>query len=67
MWLSPSAARVPAVTLKPDLTIGVEDGDENLMFGSISRIDLDGKGNIYILDNEFRKIVVFDKDGELLS
>ena len=63
---SPSAAQVPAVTLKPDLTIGVEDGDENLMFGSISRIDLDGKRNIYILDYKFRKVVVFDKDGKIL-
>jgi hypothetical protein len=54
------------VTLKPDLTIGVEDGDENLMFGEIIRIDIDGKGNIYVLDYKFRKIAVFDRDGKLL-
>ncbi len=64
--ISTAAGQAPSVTLKPDLTIGVEDGDENLMFGSISRIDLDGRGNIYILDYKFRKIVVFDKDGKLL-
>jgi hypothetical protein len=63
---SPEAAQVPAVTLKPDLTIGVEDGDENLMFGEIIRIDIDGKGNIYLLDYKFRKIAVFDRDGKLL-
>lgn len=61
-----AGAQAPPVTLKPDLTIGVEDGDENLIFGSISRIDLDGKGNIYILDYKFRKIGVFDKEGKLL-
>jgi len=63
---SSPAAQVPAVTLKPDLTIGVEDGDENLMFGSISRIDLDGKGNIYILDYKFRKVVMCGPDGKHL-
>lgn len=59
-------AQVPAVTLKSDLTIGVEDGDENMMFGSISRIDLDGKGNIYILDYKFRKVVMCGPDGKHL-
>jgi len=63
---SPAAGQAPSVTLKPDLTIGVEDGDENLMFGEVIRIDIDGKGNIYVLDYKFRKIAVFDKDGKLL-
>jgi hypothetical protein len=54
------------VTLKPDLAIGVEDGDENLMFGEIVRIDLDKKGNIYVLDYKFRKVAVFDGNGRLL-
>jgi hypothetical protein len=63
---SPAAGQAPSVTLKPDLTIGVEDGDENLMFGSISRIDLDGKGNIYILDYKFRKVVMCGPDGRHL-
>jgi hypothetical protein len=63
---SPEAAQVPAVTLKPDLTIGVDDGDENLMFGKVIRVDIDGKGNIYVLDYKFRKVAVFDRDGKLL-
>src|SRR4030065_609724 len=61
-----AGAQAPPVTLKPDLTIGVEDGDENLIFGVIPRLDRDGKGNIYILDYKFRKIGVFDKEGRLL-
>jgi hypothetical protein len=63
---TPPAAQFPSVTLKTDLTIGVEDGDENLMLGEIIRIDIDGKGNIYVLDYKFRKIAVFDRDGKLL-
>lgn len=54
------------LTLKPDLTIGVEDGDENLMFGSISRIDLDGRGDIFLLDYKFRRVSVFDQNGKHL-
>jgi hypothetical protein len=63
---SPAAGQAPSVTLQPDLSIGVEDGDENLMFGSISRIDIDGKGNIYILDYKFRKVVMCGPDGQFL-
>jgi len=63
---SPAAGQAPSVILKPDLTIGVEDGDENLMFGEVIRIDIDGKGNIYVLDYKFRKIAVFDRGGKLL-
>jgi hypothetical protein len=59
-----SADVIPEIALKPDLRIGIEDGNENLMFGSISRIDLDGKGNVYILDYKDRKISVFDSNGQ---
>ncbi|MDH4197952.1 MAG: 6-bladed beta-propeller [Candidatus Aminicenantes bacterium] len=62
----PAAGPAPSVTLKPDLTIGVEEGDENLMFGAIVRIDLDGRGNIYVLDYKYRKISVFGADGKFL-
>jgi hypothetical protein len=58
--------QAPPVTLRPDLTIGIEDGDESLMFGEIARVDVDGRGNIYILDYKFRKIAVFDPEGKLL-
>jgi hypothetical protein len=61
-----TAAQTLVVALKPDLTIGVEDGDENLMFGSINRIDLDGNGNIYVLDYKFRKIRIFNPEGRPL-
>ena len=51
-----------SIVLKPDLSIGVEDGNENLMFGSISRIALDGRNDIFVLDYKFRKVSVFDQE-----
>ncbi|MGZ5439781.1 MAG: 6-bladed beta-propeller, partial [Candidatus Aminicenantales bacterium] len=64
--MAPSAGQVPPVTLSPNLTIGVEDGDEKLMFGQIVRVDVDGRGNIYVLDYKFRRVSVFDSKGNLL-
>jgi hypothetical protein len=63
---APTSGQAPPISLKPDLTIGVEDGDESLMFGNVSRVGLDGRGNIYVLDYKFRKIAVFDEAGKLL-
>jgi len=59
-----SSGPQPAIDLKPDLTIGVEDGSENLMFGGISRIALDGRNDIFILDYKLRKVGVFDQNGQ---
>lgn len=64
---APSAAgQAPPVSLESNLTLGVEGGDEKLMFGRIVRIDIDGRGNIYVLDFKFRRINVFDSKGSLL-
>jgi DNA-binding beta-propeller fold protein YncE len=60
------AGQAPPVVLRPDLTIGVGEGDESLMFGRIVRIDVDGRGNIYVLDYRYRRVSVFDKEGKLL-
>lgn len=63
---APSPGQAAPISLEADLAIGVEDGDEKLMFGSVSRVDLDAKGNIYVLDYKFRRIVVCDAQGEFL-
>ena len=62
----PATGQVPQVTLSPNLTLGVEDGDEKLMFGRIIDVDVDGRGNIYVLDYKFRRASVFDSQGSLL-
>jgi len=64
-WAS-APGQIPQVTLSPNLTIGVEEGDETLMFGMIVRVDVDGRGNIYILDYKFSRVGVFDSEGNLL-
>jgi len=53
--------------LKADLTIGVEEGDENLIFGSITRVDLDKDGRIYMLDYKNAKVRIFDPAGKALG
>lgn len=53
--------------LKEDLSIGVELGYENLMFGSIADIDLDSEENIYVLDTRNNRIQKFDKKGNFLK
>lgn len=64
---APSAAeQAPLASLESNLTIGVEDGDEKLMFGRIVRTDVDSRGNIYVLDGRFRRVSVFDSKGNLL-
>jgi len=50
--------------LKADLAIGVEDGDENLIFGSVSQIDLDRDGRIYMLDSKDKMVRIFESDGK---
>jgi hypothetical protein len=55
-----------SVSLSEDLSIGVDYGDENMMFGSVSDIQLDGEENIYILDGKKYRIQVFDSQGGFL-
>lgn len=63
---SGASTQAPSVTLKSDLVIGAAEGDEHYVLGSISRIDLDGSGNIYILDYKDRLIRIFKNDGSFL-
>mgnify|MGYP001030619094 CR=1 FL=1 len=60
------AGQVPPARLSPNLTIGVDDGDEKLLLGMIVRVDVDGRENIYILDYKFSRVGVFDQKGDLL-
>jgi len=53
-------------TLKEDLVIGVDGGDENLMFAEVADIGLDADGNIYILDWSNSRIQKFAAGGKFL-
>jgi len=55
-----------SVSLTEDLSIGIDYGDESMMFGSISDIQLDAEENIYILDGKKYRIQVFDPQGGFL-
>lgn len=52
--------------LEEDLSIGNEQ-DENYMFIRVSDIEVDEKGNIYVLDSKECRIQKYDKDGNYLQ
>jgi hypothetical protein len=58
---------VPAsLTLKHDLTIGKESGDESYVFSQLRSVAVDERENIYALDMKEIKVRVFDKNGNHL-
>ena len=61
------SCKKPQITLQKDLTIGVEDGDENQIFGGISSVCTDSMDNIYILDSRMWRIQKFDSLGNFLQ
>ncbi len=58
--------RVNDLTLLSDFSIGVEEGDENFMFGSILDVALDSEENIYVLDSRNLQVRKFDPQGSFL-
>jgi len=40
--------------------------DENYIFGSINDVEVDSRGNIYVLDGKMTRIVKFDRDGKFI-
>jgi 6-bladed beta-propeller len=63
----PPGGERKAFTLKEDLAIGVESGDENLIFAQVADIGLDAAGNIFILDWSNSRIQKFDDRGKFLK
>jgi len=55
------------LTLKEDLSIGVESDDERYMFAEIGAVALDEEENIYVLDWKDSRIKKFDKNGSFLK
>ena len=55
------------IVFEEDLTIGVEEGDENYMFGSEVFVTADDEGNFYISDVEMKIIKKYDPEGQYLT
>jgi len=55
------------ISLQEDLSIGVDVGNENLIFGGISSICFDSEDNIHILDSRMWRIARFDSRGVSLE
>jgi hypothetical protein len=50
-------------SLQKEFEIGVLEGDENYIFGSINDVKIDSYGNIYTLDTKMTQISKFNKQG----
>ncbi len=57
----------PPLKLIPELTIGYDGLDENLIFGRVAYLDVDSLGNVYILDSKLRQLKIFNQEGQLVA
>lgn len=66
---NPSEPLNPDLQIKfeEDLTIGVEEGDENYMFGGSILLNTDDEGKFYVTDVEINKVKVYDANGRFLQ
>jgi len=65
---SPSTAEVVADTvfLDPAVIIGLEEGDPNYLFGTITSVAVDAEGRVYVGDRPGANVRVYDRDGTFL-
>lgn len=54
------------ISLEKDLEIGIEEGDENYMFAGVIDVEVDSKGNIFVLDWKNRTVKKFDNKGKFI-
>jgi hypothetical protein len=47
--------------------VGVEEGDPNEVFSTITGVGFDAAANLYILDRDNARIVVFDRSGKFMK
>ena len=55
------------IIFEEDLTIGVEEGDENYMLGNRIFMNTDDDGNIYVTDWDRTTVRKYDNDGNFLQ
>ena len=53
-------------TLKQISEIGISEGDENYIFGSMNDIEVDALDNIYVLDQKMSRVMKFDEKGKFI-
>lgn len=58
VWTDETAWR-----LVPELAIGEVEGAEALVFGSISALEVDEDGRLYVLDRQANELRIFEPDG----
>lgn len=61
------ALRRAVLDARPGAVIGVLEGGGPSMFGSIQDVEIDGRGEIYVLDRLSSAIIVFDSTGTILA
>jgi hypothetical protein len=65
--VNPSAPLDGATTITPtELWRAGGDDDEDVLFGVITDVEIDAKGNVYALDTQLSQINVFSPDGGFL-
>ena len=55
------------IMFEEDLTIGIEEGDENYMLGGSILLNTDDEGNFYVSDVEINKVKVYDTNGRFIQ
>lgn len=55
------------IIFEEDLTIGVEEGDENYMFGSLVVMNTDDEGNFYVTNGDRNTVKKYDSNGKFLQ
>lgn len=53
--------------LHQDIVIGEIDGDDALVFGAISGLEVDNEGRVYVLDRQANELRIFAPDGSHLQ
>jgi len=63
----PISGDLVAESAQPPVNIGVVDGDENLVFGSIRDVAVSGAGDVFVLDRLNMDVRWFDPTGRLMG
>jgi hypothetical protein len=59
----PGQDRALELALQPVYVVGAVEGEDWEVFGSVDAVAFDGEGNLYVLDGQNARVVVFDREG----